>query len=380
VAPAPAASDPSDPIAQFARDVIEPTFEKLAQALGKDADDFLKLVTDMSLDNLRILVADAIDGLIEVLATVFDGILKFAEDIIADIVQGIDEPLDIPIIGALWDFITELFGSEEPLTALNAISLLLAIPATTVMKITTGTTPDQMGTAGDLTNPNLPSRVISLVHQLQNPGSVPQTQTASKLAIHTLAAEAPFKAPEWVKILSQVQGIIGPIAGCTATVCDALNWKRMNINGRPQADQFLTKLGRGGAIVKMIFTWPLPGDDQNIPTYFLRAVAYLVGSITQCGEQMIGSASKKAKAIVNIVLFVMAIIIDGVEGSPWASWVSDISGSLGSGVAEFFDTDPRVVIAGYSLSIIGGDVFALVNNGLSIHADRVNKMINVGGV
>src|SRR5689334_13717075 len=59
----PPPSTASDPITQFGIDVIEPAFEKLSQALGKDAEDFLRLITDMSMDNLRTLVADAINGL-----------------------------------------------------------------------------------------------------------------------------------------------------------------------------------------------------------------------------------------------------------------------------------------------------------------------------
>jgi len=100
-APADLNSKSSDLFSQFGKDVIEPAFEKLAQALGKDADDFIKLITDMSMDNLRILIADAIDGLIEVLATVFDGLLKFLEDIIKDIAESLTEVIDTPIIRAL---------------------------------------------------------------------------------------------------------------------------------------------------------------------------------------------------------------------------------------------------------------------------------------
>ena len=86
--------------------------------------------------------------------------------------------------------------------------------------------------------------------------------------------------------------------------------------------------------------------------------------------------SKKAKAIVNTILIVMAIIINAIEAAPWANFMSDICDSLESTVTEFVNKDKRVMLGRYRVSLIGEDCFALVSAGISIYENRVNKMIN----
>src|SRR5450432_2489127 len=59
-----------DNFTQFYNDVHQPAFDTISQKLGTTAEDLLKLISDMSLDNLRVLLADIADTLISVMATI----------------------------------------------------------------------------------------------------------------------------------------------------------------------------------------------------------------------------------------------------------------------------------------------------------------------
>lgn len=358
----------SDPFIQFYQDVLEPAFDTMVKALGKDADDVLNLLNNMSMDNLRLLFADVADGLISVFATIVDGFLKFAEDIIADIVKGISDPMDIPIIGALWEFITGLFGHEEELTALNAISLLVAIPATTIAKLATGTTPDQMDHG--FTDANFGATVAAAL------GQPSPSHASAKFASHPLKAEFQtesrvqdsYVTPESLKKFSQAEGFIGPISGAVASVIDAATFP---VGPRGT----IAKLKQLAALIKAIFSWPVPANGQNWGSYTARWIAWAIATLAQCA----GEIDRKVKVVINGIITVLVIACDWVDNESGLTWTSDICGNVGSLIAECTLTR-TVAYPAYALSIVGGDVIALVKAGIAATDGTVNRNMNPGGV
>ncbi|KAK3672969.1 hypothetical protein LTR78_007079 [Recurvomyces mirabilis] len=333
-----------DPFTQFYNDVLQPAFDVISEKLGKTSDDLLKLITDMSLDNLRILLADVADALISVMATVVDGFLHFAEDILKDIIGLLEEELDIPVIGALWDFMCELFGSSEPFTVMNASAFLLAIPAVTVVKLATGTTPDQFNNGFD--DPAFPAKVAKWLGS-GSPLNLTAAKTSGKLAV-TNKQDEEYKAPPELKAFSLAEGCISPFAAIVGTVCDAAK-----ANG--SKNEYLQKVSLGTCAVKALFSWPVTDDGQDWNMYAIRWVAFVLGA---AGDLMPG-CPPKAKVVVNAVLAILAIVVDAKESQDPFAWTSDICGTISSLVAEAGEGNAEVQVPAYAASIMFGSLVAL---------------------
>jgi hypothetical protein len=69
------------------------------------------------------------------LRALLDGILNFIQDLVTDVESLLTGDLEIPIIGAIYEFVTTLFGDEEDFSIINGLSFLAAIPIVIMMEI-----------------------------------------------------------------------------------------------------------------------------------------------------------------------------------------------------------------------------------------------------
>lgn len=346
---------------------VEPAFNIIVQKLGTTAEDLIKLVSDMSLDDLRTLLADIVDALISVVATIVDGLLKFLEDIISDIISLVEEEIEIPIIDAFWDLLCDLYGSSEPFTIVNAIALVVAIPSVVAMKITSGSTPNDLNNGYD--DPSFPGQVQAWLN--------PAKSLSATIAIKSEKAAATdgFECPPALKKFSIAEGVLSPISSMISTVSDACE-----ANGYENGD--LQKIGTGAGVVAALLSWPVPDDDQDWGIYSVRWISWAIGTAASVIPEM----PHKGKAVANIVLAVLAIVVDVEESQDTLTWTSDMGGTICSFVAEAGANDPEISVPAYALSILSGSLIAFAD-AIAKYVESADnprhkswKSIKVGGV
>jgi len=115
------------------------TLEKTAKELGKT-------VLDLFLNNHSLSVKDAMSKMgIEILLNFVDevkrlviGFLKIGKAVVSNFQQFISCKVEIPIFSTLYK---EFISGGEELTFLDGFSMILAIPVTIIIKMTTGKAP-----------------------------------------------------------------------------------------------------------------------------------------------------------------------------------------------------------------------------------------------
>lgn len=352
---------------------MDPVYKVIIKKFGKDADDLIKLVTETSLDNFRILLADIADTLISVLAQIMDGLLKFTEDILKDLQDIIEEPMEIPIIGALWEFVTTLFGEDEPFTVLNASSFLVALVATPMCKIATGYTPDELNNNFD--NPGFASSAADLVNAALKQ---PPLKAHPKKVTKTDSSVSPdaYKA---LKQFSYAEGMISPLSSIGINLCNVFSSGL--VRGDPELDIF-RKLLIYLSVLKAVFCWPVPIPGEEPKNYTARWVGWAMSTISQVIGLNMPDANierlMRLRTIVDTLVLVIAIIIDVDEHAGILPWLSDMLGNIG-GIVARATPSPDVRAVGSAVAIFGG-VFGFANGCATLSKDTTAfRLFNVGG-
>ncbi|MDN5937683.1 MAG: hypothetical protein L0H83_03390 [Salinisphaera sp.] len=123
---------------------ISTAFNNLKSAINnigqsQSAGDFFK----SALSLLLTLVEDLILGMVAVTQALVDGLIGAIQALINTVVSLLNTPVDIPFLSWLYQLI---FG--EPLTILNAVSLVAAIPVTIIYRVVEGRYPSEDGITG----------------------------------------------------------------------------------------------------------------------------------------------------------------------------------------------------------------------------------------
>lgn len=115
---------------QFSQDDFKTAANKISQVIGpsdiKSPSDFLNVIIVDLLEATKDLVLLAAKGI----KAVVDAIFQFASDALATFLDVLDKEIDIPVISALYKKI-----SGDPLTLLDLMCLIVAVPATILYKI-----------------------------------------------------------------------------------------------------------------------------------------------------------------------------------------------------------------------------------------------------
>jgi hypothetical protein len=113
-------------------------------ALGRALDDILGVVEkladilanpDRALSDLAGALAGHIDLVFDLVETLVEGVLDCIPLLVSALREGLTGGFDIPFLGALYEFITDILGDEEEFTILNGVCLLFAIPVVVTCKI-----------------------------------------------------------------------------------------------------------------------------------------------------------------------------------------------------------------------------------------------------
>lgn len=388
-----------DILEQFATNIIEPLAKTLMDKLGTDLDDLIALLKDGSMEKLWTLVADAADTVISVIAEFVDGFLKFCEDIVNDLQDLLTEPIEIPFFTDLYEFVCELMGHEEQFTLINAVSFVISIPLTTMMKIGGyGTLLDHNDIMG-LDRPSFPSDLVSTVQGALRGPSLEAVRSAQGNRKHTKGPrlmdlqatnDETFQPPLALKYVS---GSLGAINCIAAIIHNGLDIKFLVTDKSPR---WMRNFKLTLSVTRLIASAPLPKAEVDAKAYQVRWVAWFISNGWRIFINAVKPGSPPPNRVVpinpapprlvlppgfeygggmaiNVVTLVMAAVCDGMDQVNGLTWAGDIVSNTGG---AFSSLGKQLVENGGSAAevglpmmyiatfvAIGGNVCSFVNAG-----------------
>lgn len=336
---------------QFANDLIIPMAKTLKDKLGTDLDGLIDLLKHGSMDQLKVLIADAADTVISVIAEFVDGFLHFCEDVVNDIKDMLTQPLEIPFFTELYEFVCTLMGYDEPFTIINAMSFLVSIPLTTMMKIGGYGTITEHNDIMGMDDPAFPQKLVSTIQgALAGPQAQPMRVESKAVRFkamqntHLLAAnDDGFEPPLWLSYLS---ASFGSINGIAAVIYNALDWDFLVV-GQSAGWKKNLKLGLG--VARLVMAAPMPKANVDAQAYEVRWIAWVITNgwriftnVLTPGNPVDPAPDPPVVPIampkyfqnggslgVNIVTEIMAIVCDARDGVSPLTWSGDIISNTG---------------------------------------------------
>lgn len=378
----------NDPFSQFVDDVVAPTVGILTTDLRRDLNDLVRLVTDPSapIENLVAFLSDIADTVIDTIKKLVDGFLRFIEDLLNDAKRLLEGSLDIPILSTLYEWITDLLGEKEELTAINAVALVVAIPYTIIYKGIKGSAPFD-GDSALLENPRL-------FHELlDNPSSPAHSRSFavagdSRIRLESNLSLSDIPLAKLPALYSKWAGMAGSVASLSATVLGLVSTAKGTTPGKLS---ILQKFQLGSGVLKYACTYPLPKDGQPLAAYLLKVGGYTIGGLYTALAWAVPSPLVKAGLLAasDLIILTASLIADGVGKDEWWAWVTDSLSNFGGviqagGQAIAASNNPETKIEGVGVALIGGAVSGAGSVIGFIHAlladeGEVVQLVNVGG-
>ena len=351
---------------------IETTVEDLAKNLFKDFMDLKDLLTEPNhvYENVTNLLADIADTVVTVIKDLLDGFFKFVEDIFGDLNKRLEDEIDIPFLGSLYEFITGLLGEKEKLTVIKAAALLMAIPLTVIYKAAGHAALD--GVSG-LNNPDI-------FRKLSGSGA-PNFQGLAEVQTLVLAAEA--TSPSSIgTVYSKFGGAFGSIAGLAGGIANWVAEYDSESAGEPGKMSAAQKVALGCNIAKLFGTFPITGNKQPDSAYVLKQVAYWILVVFTFVKIKIPKPTVKAgsAAAVYIIVLIPAIIADAIGKNNAGTFIVDISSNAcgaGTNVCTAIEQEEVGIFfrAFGLLAAFGGMTLSIVTA-----EDEVFQLVNPGGM
>ena len=363
-----------NPLIQFLDDVVIPT----ATALYDDIKDDLANITDLletgSVEAAHDLICSVIDTVLDPIKKLVIGILDFLEDLIKDIQSALEDKMDIPLLSDLYKSITGLLGEEEDLTGINAVSLILAIPATYIFKAAHGCkAPFDNGQAKAL---------------MEDPNLVP-TLLGGGISSNSAVLAGANDAASLAAIYSGWGGFIGSLAGIGLSTIGVLTGLS---ESPPQGgtQKILMVFTAGLAFIKFSGTFPAPGSGSKTASTVLKIINWgtaLVNSFL--GMLLSSKVAGGVLVVADLFILILAMVADGISilSTLWLTWLNDVLSNL-SGIATGVgkvgkETEAGAIILTVGLgftyiSSVTGMIAALIK-AISTDTD-VFHLVNVGGL
>ncbi|KAF7556288.1 hypothetical protein G7Z17_g1483 [Cylindrodendrum hubeiense] len=125
--------------------------DQLASRLADNISDLFSSSTNLSIgDLLAKLGFDLLDDVLGVIESLITSILGCLGDLIVEVADKINKPIQIPVLSALYRKINR--GND--LTILDAACLVMAVPTTIIFKVVSGQSPTELEGIESLTRPN----------------------------------------------------------------------------------------------------------------------------------------------------------------------------------------------------------------------------------
>ncbi len=382
---APATSD-EDALSKLISD-----FSDMAGAIGTDIGETLKAtlqaISDGISDNtitiadlIKTICDDLIHGVLKAGEDFVDGMVKLAQDALGLVKDALNKAIKIPFISALY----ELMTGNSSLTLLNAMSFLVAIPATEMLRITgqsaliTQLTPLASATTSSDFLGQLGYQ-SSTTAQLAKAGLRPQ---ASAFAVTTAAATD--DSPNAMLVAYQAAGSVFGVF--SAVLKDVISVTQTLV---PKVSKTLKKmfswLSAGSSAIALGLTLPIAGG-KGILIVVLRWLLGLFGLISTfifATAPELNTLAPAVSAVFTTVDLGLAIVytIGAIEAgmTSLASWSSliggmihDVGGLFNVGNAwtpDEFVTAKTILVTSVIICFGLGDVLKALAAGLTVYND-----------
>ncbi|OCL02909.1 hypothetical protein AOQ84DRAFT_443053 [Glonium stellatum] len=226
-------------------------------------------------DVLQKLGVDLLEDVIGLIQTIVVGVLGSFSDLILELTDGLNKPINIPVLSPLYKKLTR--GAS--LTILDALSLCLAIPATFLYKAVTGQRPSEIPGIGDLIKYNaMKPELDARMGRVKEEGILPVTETNS-IAVHARPVTASMRMPELtpetnmapkvqIHSMRKTAGIASnsatngskskPAKTMTEKQIEAIKLNQKRFAASSNTVVFLLKLGipAGASLFYSLYSWP----------------------------------------------------------------------------------------------------------------------------
>jgi hypothetical protein len=384
----------NDPFSQFINDIVVPTVSTIATDFEKDLTDLERIFTDstVTIQDVATLFSDLVDTIIDPIKTVVTGLLQFFADLLGDLKNLLEDPLNIPLLSTFYSWVTELLGEEEDLSAINAVALLLAIPYTYLYEAIKGHAPFADGSYG-LDDPQLyhkllgtparqaPVRAAFSEQMLIATSAVTSDDatTPEQMLIATPALTSDDATTRALSLYSRIGGGIAAVASVAASIAGFVATGQGIQQGKLNVAQ---KVQLALQALKCLGSIPMPHTGQNDAAYGLKCTAYVIGAINVGTNWKISSPTAKGGVLIGFdaVILVLSLIADGLGNVDWWTWVTDIFSNLGGciqGIGQVSEQG-EITVTGAGVSYLGGSLIGFIHALLANETDIIH-LVNVGG-
>ena len=374
--------------------------QSISATVEKTIDDFMKLIEQLGEDvyhTTKVVIMDIVNGIAsgkmsmsEILERVtsdailgtLDTLKHFTNnllDVIADIVKAVkavlNQSIDIPFISELYKLIT----GDNKLSILNVLSLIVSVPAVTMIKIISGKSPFANGTYGLDNSALTPNQFMNLIKVDSN--SKNSFVATGGMNVTMLAASLgdEEEKPSAGVLYSQIGGavfIIGEIINDVLTVLNTVakvtgvftNWIKFVVQGFIVGSSF-------PAVVDSAFGWR-----------FLKW-ALKIGGLTVLYCSAVDPEYGLVAGAFNILFGILGLILafgipikvsfngNGYQiGMAWTAFVGSLGvtvGVIAAGIGKYdFEPDSLAIIAivasiGFAVKVL----FDLIREGIVVGLD-----------
>lgn len=352
--PKPAPSPTGNPIVDMFTQVIEPlgddigtTVENLAIDLR---DGFVDgtLTPDAALTKLK---TDAILGVINSAEDASEGALTVATDLVSSIQDLVEDDWNIPFLTPLYELVT----GGSPLNLLDAVALLLAIPAVPLYKLASGQSPFADGTHG-LDDASVPAQ--QFFANLAAAPSFRAVPTARAAAAAPAAAERAETPPAAI-LYSQIGGgiyLLAEVAGLTIDGIEAeaaeetpqaVFYIHLAVEAIMQAGSF--PVGDGSAVTLLRILWGF---------YWVALLRHVALILSRGALSKPVGVMEIFLAVVKALMFLGAIVYQATNDSgtelalEWETFFGNLLDATSRGIGGAAKLDPDKELTGLALDAI----------------------------
>ncbi|WP_141620787.1 hypothetical protein [Myxococcus sp. AB036A] len=358
------------PVQKFIDDVLIPTSFVLVKAIEEDWENLKAVFTGegKTVEHIVTFLQGLAKTIIDTLEILLLGCVDYLLDLVPWVVSLLTEPVNIPFLSGFYTWLTSALGKgeapPEELSAVNLMSLLVAVPYTYLYKLAND---GQAPFSGD-------------------PLDLWTSMTRVDTAEGASKKEASIAARRYSVIGAGVASIAGWLASLMGFVRVSMDAARLK--GALGKCLLVSSLTMGG--IAAAFTFPIQSPAMEGTAYQMRVLVW-IASLLRLGSTAlpISSAAVRGtiKACFDAGIGVTAISSD-ILGSPRNStWCSDVCSNLGgviTGVSTaIVAVQPEAavtIIAGMGLSYLGGNLVALIT-ALSTNIVKAEALYfqNLGG-
>jgi len=346
-------------------------FTQVIEPVGKDiGDTFENVFTDLRNgfvsgtltfnQAVSLIQTDAVKGALQTAEDASEGVLKVADDLVTSIQGQINNQWDIPFLSPLY---SEMTGGS-PLTLLDAMALLIAIPGVPMYKLVAETSPFVNGTYGlDDSTTDATTFFATLSGQsTPAPPALAHVAAAAMPAVAAMTAPEPEPTPTTPPaaiLYSQIGGCFYIAAETLAMTLDAVQTEAEGTT--PKACYYIAlaaetimqagsyPVGHGGAVAVLRIAW------GAFMVALLRFVPLIIAGAA--AEPGVG-VFEIFFAILKGVVFLAAIVIQTADDTgtelalEWETFFGNIVDAIARGFSGAAKIDPDKEISGLALDVI----------------------------